>query len=52
MAFDSLKNLASRCGQAEENIVVSHFVFMLNAIQLRCKVIRFVFPISCSVYLN
>lgn len=47
MAFDSLENLAARCSQAEENIAVTHFVFMLNAIQLRCKVIRFVFSISC-----
>lgn len=45
MAVDSLKNLAARCSQAEENIGVTHFVFMLNAIQLRCKVIRFIFPI-------
>jgi hypothetical protein len=49
MAFDSLENLAARCSQAEENIAVTQFVFMLNAIQLRCKVIRFVFPISCLV---
>jgi hypothetical protein len=49
MAFDSLENLAARCSQAEENIAVTHFIFMLNAIQLRCKVIRFVLPISCSV---
>lgn len=49
MAVDSLENLAARCSQAEENIAVTHFVFMLNAIQLRCKVIRFVSPISCSV---
>ena len=49
MAFDSLENLAARCSQAEENIGVTHFIFMLNAIQLRCKVIRFAIPISCLV---
>ena len=45
MPVDSLKNLAARCSQAEENIGVTHFVFVLNAIQLRCKVIRYIFPI-------
>ena len=49
MAFDSLENLAARCSQAEENITVTHFIFMLNAIQLCCKVIRFTTPISCLV---
>jgi hypothetical protein len=49
MAFDSLENLAARCSQAEENIGVTYFVFMVNAIQLRCKVIRSVSPISCSI---
>lgn len=49
MAFDSLENLAARCSQAEENIAVTCFIFMLNAIQLRCKVIKFVLPFSCSV---
>lgn len=49
MVVDSLDNLAARCSQAEENIASTHFVFMLNAIQLRSKVIRFVSPISCSL---
>lgn len=52
MAFDSLENLAARCGRAEENIAVTHFVFMVNAIQLRCKVIRFVSPSLLWCYLN
>jgi hypothetical protein len=49
MAFDSLESLAARCGQAEENTGLTNFVFMVNAIQLRSKVIRFVFPISCGI---
>ena len=40
MAFDSLENLAARCSQAEENIGMTHFIFMLNAIQLRCYQVR------------
>ena len=42
MAVDSLDNLAARCALAEENMAITDFVFMINAIQLRCKVIRFV----------
>ncbi|KAF8956392.1 hypothetical protein BDZ97DRAFT_1925585 [Flammula alnicola] len=39
MSVDSLENIASRCFMAEENVAVTDFVFMVNAIQLRCKVI-------------
>lgn len=37
---DSLESLAMRCSIAEENIMLNSFSFMLNTIQLRCKVIR------------
>ncbi len=40
MSVNSLENLAERCAMSEENVAVSDFVFMVNAIQLRCKVIR------------
>jgi hypothetical protein len=40
MFVNSLENLAERCAMSEENVAVSDFVFMVNAIQLRCKVIR------------
>jgi hypothetical protein len=43
MAVDSLENIANRCSMAEQNSTVMDFVFMINAIQLRCKVIR-LFP--------
>lgn len=42
MAVDNLENLAARCAQADKNIAATHFIFMVNAIQLHCKVIRFV----------
>lgn len=40
MTVDTLENIADRCIMAEENEAVTNFVFMVNAIQLRCKVIR------------
>jgi hypothetical protein len=40
MAVDSLENIANRCSMAEQNSTVMDFVFMINTIQLRCKVIR------------
>ena len=40
MAIDSLENIATRCVMTEKNSTVMDFVFMINAIQLRCKVIR------------
>ena len=53
IAVDSLENIAKRCAMAEQNSTVMDFVFMINAIQLRCKVIRFVFLIYiCIVYSN
>ena len=42
MTVDTLENIADRCIMAEENMAVTNFVFMVNAIQLRCKVIRLV----------
>jgi len=42
MSVNSLENLAERCAMSEENVAVSDFMFMVNAIQLRCKVIRLV----------
>ena len=42
MFVNSLENLAEQCAMSEENVAVSDFVFMVNAIQLRCKVIRLV----------
>lgn len=53
MAVDSLEHIANRCARAEQNSTVMDFVFMINAIQLRCKVIRFVcFIYKCTVYSN
>jgi hypothetical protein len=39
MEDDSLENLALRCIMAEETATCLDFVYMLNCIQLRCKVI-------------
>jgi len=40
MATDSLENLAMRCILAEDTAACLDFVYMLNCIQLRCKIIR------------
>jgi hypothetical protein len=37
---DSLQNLALRCIRAEQVVSSVDFVYMLNCIQLRCKVVR------------
>ena len=53
MVVDSLENIAARCRMADVNSKVMDFVFMINAIQLRCKVIRLSFflytaDLTCS----
>ena len=40
-SMDSLETFAMRCNLAEQNIALSTFSFMLNAVQFRCKVIRY-----------
>lgn len=50
MSVDTLENIADRCIMAEENVAVTDFVFMVNAIQLRCKVIRLVVSILFHIY--
>ena len=51
MVVDSLENIANRCSMAEQNSTVMDFVFMINTIQLRCKVIRLfsqIIYLTCS----
>lgn len=40
MATDSLENLVSRLGQIERNLSGFNFIYMLDTIQLRAKVVR------------
>jgi hypothetical protein len=40
---DSLENIAMRCIRSETLATNLDFVYMLNCVQLRCKVIRHVF---------
>lgn len=40
MATDSLENLALRLGQIEKNLTGFNFIYMLDTIQLRSKVVR------------
>jgi len=49
MAVDTLETITRCCSMAEQNSTVMDFVFMINAIQLRCKVIR---SLSCFMYLT
>ena len=39
MAEDSVENIARRCGRLEESIASMDFLYMLNVIQFRTKVI-------------
>lgn len=40
MAVDSLENLVLRLGQIEKNLIGFNFIYMLDTIQLRGKVVR------------
>ena len=48
---DSLENLAMRCIRSETLVSNLDFVYMLNCIQLRCKVLRHVFVILADLLL-
>ncbi len=43
MSVDSLENLALRLGQIEKSLSGFNFVYMLDTIQLRSKVVRLVY---------